>query len=69
VIEKICYYEMCLLGYTPTRTSTELNSIDEKMIGRLDAHERESIKYERSDGVKSNMNAKRRFYTRLGVEK
>lgn len=65
-IEKICYYEMLHLGYTPTLSREEMDIISGEQLEALDAREMGSIKYECSDGVKDNMEAKRRFYTHLG---
>ena len=64
IIEKICYWEMLHLGYTPKSVQEELDAISNDKIEEL-AFE-EELKFPRKlDGpVLSNMQAKSRFYQR-----
>ena len=64
IIEKICYWEMLHLGYTPKSVQEELDAISSDKIEEL-AFE-EELKFPRKlDGpVLSNMQAKSRFYQR-----
>ncbi len=63
-IEKVCFYEMNQLGYTPCHSESELLDTPEWWVDRLNESEMLEIKLDRSPGVVANMSAKARFYQR-----
>lgn len=65
VIEKICYVEMQYLGYECEFSKDELDMVTVNMIEDLNQKEFETIPYERSKGVKLNMEAKKVFYQKV----
>lgn len=65
VIEKICYVEMQYLGYECEFSKDELAMVTVNMIEDLNQKEFETIPYERSEGVKLNMEAKKVFYHKV----
>lgn len=65
VIEKICYVEMQYLGYECEFSKDELDMVTVNMIEDLNQKEFETIPYERSEGVKLNMEAKKVFYQKV----
>lgn len=65
VIEKICYVEMQYLGYECEFSKDELYKVTENEIEELNKNEIENIPYERSEGVKLNMEAKKVFYQKV----
>ena len=62
IIEKICYYEMKHLGYVPEHSFEDLSEITSSVLDEFDRKELEILDYNRSEGVKGNMEAKARFY-------
>jgi hypothetical protein len=64
-IEKICYAEMQSLGYQCEYTKNELDKVTESEIEELNRNEIENIPYERSEGVRLNMEAKKVFYQKV----
>ncbi|MGD8747605.1 MAG: sulfotransferase [Balneolaceae bacterium] len=67
-IEKICGYEMCHLGYELENDLNNLEKISEEALDEFERYEGETIKCERSDGIKANMKAKREMYRRMPDE-
>ena len=65
IIEKICYFEMKFLGYETQYSKNELDKVGEDEIELLNKYEMESIPYNRSKGVKQNMEAKKIFYQKI----
>jgi hypothetical protein len=63
-IEKICWYEMKHLGYTPEFSDDDLAAISEEWLEHLNKQEFAEIELRRSEGVELNMKAKARFYQR-----
>lgn len=64
-IEKICYYEMMYLGYSPEFDLSDLNKISTDGISTYEDREMKNIEVERPQGVLKNMNAKKTFYEKL----
>ena len=61
-IEKICYYEMRLLGYDPEFTHKSLGKLKDAQIEALQREEAEHFERSIPDAVKQNMDAKKVFY-------
>lgn len=66
-VEKICWYEMRHLGYMPEFSREEVEKFSNDALEEMNSSEFVSIPLLRSDGVKENMEAKRRFYQRDSV--
>lgn len=64
-IERICYFEMKFLDYTPEFAWTDLKDISTKKLNELDEQEKASNQLERPKGVIKNMEAKKVFYQKL----
>lgn len=64
-IEKICFFEMTYLGYELEFSREELDSIPDTSINDLNKYEFETIEYQRGEGVKGNMDAKKIFYQKI----
>lgn len=64
-IEKICYCEMKILGYEPQYSRLELDQFSEQAVSVLESFEDENVLFERSEGVRDNMEAKRIFYKKV----
>jgi hypothetical protein len=64
-IEKICMYEMLHLGYETEFQVADLEKIPEVELEEFKAYERETISVERSEGIRANMEAKRKMYTKI----
>ena len=62
MIERITYFEMLALGYTPRFTWEELVVISEREIQEFHKRETEELPYRPTKGVIENMAAKQRFY-------
>nr|WP_319397854.1 sulfotransferase [uncultured Carboxylicivirga sp.] len=62
IIEKICYFEMLLLGYSPVNSWEELENISQTELLEFANNESKTIHREINEGVKLNMEAKKRFY-------
>ncbi len=62
IIEKICYYEMLNIGYSPGHKLEELESVTDFKIEELQKSEIEKIELKRGDLVLENMEAKKVFY-------
>jgi hypothetical protein len=65
LIEKICYYEMEYLGYEPQNKLIDLKSITSEELNEFSRKESDQIEYNRTKGVKANMEAKKTFYQKL----
>lgn len=65
IIEKICYHEMILLGYSPDNTKQQLDSVEPSDIAAFEHHEKTTLVQERAKSVDANMLAKQVFYQRL----
>jgi hypothetical protein len=65
-IEKICYFEMNHLGYSTEYTEDELRSLSDEEIESLEQSEANDMPANRNAGVSMNMEAKKKFYQRLG---
>lgn len=65
LIEKICFFEMKFFDYECQNTLSFLNKISEKEIDDYEQEENKSIYFNRSEGVKGNMEAKKTFYQKL----
>lgn len=63
-IEKICWYEMKHLGYTPEFSELEILEVSDESLENLNREELSKIILHRSTGVLDNMSAKSRFYQR-----
>jgi hypothetical protein len=64
-IEKICYFEMKQLGYQPGHRLEELDLFTDSALHDFEKLEEETIRYERAEGVKRNMDAKKVFYHKV----
>ncbi len=64
-IEKICYFEMKFLGYEPEYSKDQLDSFSSEKVESLNTYEFDTIEYQRSEGVKANMDAKKIFYQKI----
>ncbi len=65
VIEKICYFEMKVLGYEPEYTKEYLDQISTEQIEMLNTTELTTIPCRRTKGVQKNMKAKKIFYQKI----
>ena len=65
-VEKICYFEMTYLGYQPEFPIDALNAFPDKRLQEMEIYESQNIPAQRSDGVRMNMEAKKRFYRKEG---
>lgn len=64
-IETICFHEMKYFGYEPTQVNNEANMQTKSELEELAQEEQQSVPYTPADGVKANMEAKKRFYCRV----
>jgi hypothetical protein len=64
-IEKICYFEMKLLGYEPEFSKADLDAFPKESITELAEKEEAGNLCHRSEGVLENMKAKKIFYQKL----
>lgn len=62
LVEKICYFEMKELNYTPMNSLEYLDTISSQRINMLEQQERQDIPAQRSAGTLKSMDAKRNFY-------
>lgn len=68
-VEHICMYEMQYLGYELENDVNELEAIQEEEIVEFEIYEERTIPLNRFDGVKANMEAKKKFYRKLKTDK
>lgn len=61
-VEKICHYEMRILGYAPEYPRKTLKAMNESELEELEMKEHRYIKWEIPDNVRDNMEAKSVFY-------
>lgn len=66
-IEKICYFEMMQLGYTPINSKPKLDEIPEDLLHNFESFENYGIAYKPANGVIGNMKAKAKFYQRYSL--
>jgi len=62
LVEKICYFEMKELNYTPMNNIEHLDRISSQRVNMLEQQERNDLPAQRSAGTLKSMAAKRNFY-------
>lgn len=66
IIEKICFFEMEHLAYeTENKWNVLEKEITSELITNFDKSEKATIVYSPNDGVRLNMEAKKKFYQRI----